>query len=325
MSGVSRPRAARAPHAGRPGPSSRTVIATVCAAARADTQIRVVGDVCRTALSSRLLTTCSSCVWSPRTNGRSAGTSSVITRAPERSKRRVTRVDELAEVDRLHVGAQRARFDAAHAQQVRDEPIEPVGLVDHDVEQLVARRVVVRRSRAQVGRDRVDHGERCPQIVRHGAQQRASLRVDVVQRVHLRRHERARDERDRAEHDERDRVLSQADARRAERRQRERERERRGRGDDERGARPPSTAATMTGTTSNNAGTARVTSSCRGATASASTIVSRIPTPTASLGAAGRGAAPWPQGCHPAPNFRAPRSCQKAERLPIHVRHDPQT
>ena len=45
--------------------------------------------------------------------------------------------------------------------------------------------------------------------------------VDVVQRVHLRGHERARDERHRAEHDERDDILAEADAQRAEWRQRE--------------------------------------------------------------------------------------------------------
>ena len=50
------------------------------------------------------------------------------------------------DIDRLHVGPQGAGLDATHAEQVPDEAIEPIGFVDHEIEQLVARLFVVLRS-----------------------------------------------------------------------------------------------------------------------------------------------------------------------------------
>ena len=167
-------------------------------------------------------------------------------------------------------------------------------------------------SRSQVGGDRVDRRERCPQVVRHGTQQRAPLRVDVVQRVHLRGHERARDERHRAEHDERDRIFTQPDARRAEWRQRERERKRRDRGDDERGCTPAEHRRDDDGDDEqqrrDRSGDVVVQRRDRQREHDRQQNSDARPR---GAGEVGRGAAPWPPGCHPAREFRPVRQAAR--------------
>ena len=90
-------------------------------------------------------------------------------------------VDQLAQVDGLAVRLERARFDAAQAQQVGHDPVEPLGLGADQAQQLVAGRVVVGGSRPQVGGDGPDHGQRRPQVVRDRAQQARPRLVQLLE------------------------------------------------------------------------------------------------------------------------------------------------
>ena len=74
--------------------------------------------------------------------------------------------DQLLDRDSLPFGLQRTGFDAAQAQQVGDKTVESLGLVDNQVEQLVASGVVVAGAAvAKVGADGSDRGERRAKVV----------------------------------------------------------------------------------------------------------------------------------------------------------------
>ena len=128
---------ARATAGGKPGPSSATVHLDERADRPRRHEITRVPAACaRTAFSSRLLTPARA-AWDrrARTGGRQE-------RRPRSASRRIartgaSRVRRARRHRPVHVGPQRAGLDAAHAEQVRDEPVEPFGLVDQDVEQLV--------------------------------------------------------------------------------------------------------------------------------------------------------------------------------------------
>ncbi len=237
MSGV--PAASRAcVDAGSPGPSSATVI-SIAAIDGTDTDThvstrrrmsrRVVEQVVQQLVEQRVVAE------HERELVGNVERDRIVTRLLEPMR---AACEPLVDIDRLHVGTQRPGLDATHAEQVPDEPIESIGFVDHEIEQLVARLFVVLRSTSQIGRDRAYRRERCAEVVRRGSQERAALVVDVLQRLDLRRHERAHHERDDDEDDERDDILAEVDLRSTERREHERERERRGGRDDEPGDAP---------------------------------------------------------------------------------------
>ena len=67
---------------------------------------------------------------------------------------------ELVEVDGLPVRVECPGFDAAQAEEVVDEPVEPVDLVAHHREELRPRLLVVRDPVTEVGGHRSDRGQR---------------------------------------------------------------------------------------------------------------------------------------------------------------------
>ena len=167
-----------------PGPASDTLTTTRPGRDATSTRTGAPAGECRAAFSSRLVTTWSIWMWSARTGGRSSGASTLTTRpSRSRAERAVEVRTRSVDVDRLAVGRERAGLDPAQAQQVGDDAVEPLGLVDHQAEQLGAGRLVVRRARPEVGGDGADRGQRGPQVVGDRGQQGAALAVDLLERL----------------------------------------------------------------------------------------------------------------------------------------------
>ena len=142
------------------------------------------------------------------------------------------RDDELAEVDRLAVRLERAGLDATHAQQVGDEAVEPLRLVADELEHPPGGGLVVGLAARQLGGGGADHRQRRAEVVRDRPEEGTALVLDTVERLDAARHQHADDERDHEEHHQRDDVLGELDARRADRRDQQRvgQRRRRRRG-----------------------------------------------------------------------------------------------
>ena len=127
---------------------------------------------------------------------------------------------------------ERPGLGAAVAEQVADDPVEAVGLVDHEAQELVTRRGRVHGAAAKVRGDGAHRRQRRARVVRHTAQQHRALLVDVLERDDARRfslattelgrrrtHDQLSEhERDRCEHDEGRDVFRQVDPQRAHRR-----------------------------------------------------------------------------------------------------------
>ena len=94
------------------------------------------------------------------------------------------RVQHLSEVDRLPVRLGLPRLDPRHVEQVLDQPGEPLALVDDRLTQLLPL-LGGQRPRAE-GRAAGDYrGQRRPQVVGDGAQQRGLQLVAATQRLRL--------------------------------------------------------------------------------------------------------------------------------------------
>ena len=141
----------------------------------------------RSPFSSRLVSTWSICVRSTSTSGRSSGRRTSIRRSPRRAGARSTSTISV-ELLGFAVRAPAAGLDPAEAEQVADDPVEPIGLGDDEVEQLRARAVVGDQTVAQLGRRGADRRQRVAQVVGHRAQQHGALRVAL----HVRRARRRR-------------------------------------------------------------------------------------------------------------------------------------
>ncbi len=89
--------------------------------------------------------------------------------------------DELAEVDGLPLGRERAGLDPAEAEQVGDEPVEAVDLVAHRRQELVSRRGVVLDTVAQIGDDGAHGRQGRAQVVGDRPQQRGPLTVERLE------------------------------------------------------------------------------------------------------------------------------------------------
>ena len=116
-----------------------------------------------------------------RAGDRRAGRSATVTSRSRGARLRTRSATSSAHVDGLALGRERPGLDAAEAEQVGDEAVEPVHLVAHRGEQLDAGDVVVLDAVAQVGGDGADRRERRAEVVGHGAQQRAALAVERLE------------------------------------------------------------------------------------------------------------------------------------------------
>ncbi len=97
---------------------------------------------------------------------------------------------DLVHRHRLLRRGERAGLEAGEVEQVAEETVEPVGLLQHRLEQVAALRVVVRGVVFEQTRDRrLDRGERRPQVMRdrgeQGGPRLVGLRVEPGH-VHLR-------------------------------------------------------------------------------------------------------------------------------------------
>ncbi len=59
-------------------------------------------------------------------------------------------LDQLVDGHRLEIGSERPGLDAAEVEQVRHQPVQPLGLIVHQLEQLVSRMLVGDDAVAQV-------------------------------------------------------------------------------------------------------------------------------------------------------------------------------
>ena len=92
---------------------------------------------------------------------------------------------QLGQVDGLALRSKGVRLDPAEAEQVGHQPIESLGLIGDHREQVSPGQLVIRRTVAQVGDDRTDHGERRPQVVRDRSQHGVALLAGASEVISL--------------------------------------------------------------------------------------------------------------------------------------------
>ena len=119
-------------------------------------------------------------IWtgSTTTSGRSGRNTVRTVTSPRRAaaaSARATDCRHLVHRDGFRRGHQRACPDPREIHDVADEPVQPVGLLEHGREQLVLlRRVVDRVGVEQAGDAGLDRRERRAQVVRHAREQRGA-------------------------------------------------------------------------------------------------------------------------------------------------------
>ena len=125
-----------------------------------------------------------------RTRGRSTGSARAVVPARRTPSRRdasgqrtsaasTSAVDGLCEVDRLETCAEHAGLDPRHVQKVRDERVEPIGLVvDHRQHGVTSVRIGAGNLGVEeIGDRRLDRGQRAAEIVRDRRQHVAPRRL----------------------------------------------------------------------------------------------------------------------------------------------------
>ena len=173
---TSRRRATRRRAAARARDPS-TSISRCAPRARARTSIGDPAGVCFAAFSSRFTSSCSSEHRIERRRSGSCSSSSVWMLATREAalEPHQRRAHELLERHPLAVDLDAAAFEPRHVEQVRDQPLQSLGLLAERVEQLAAPLGVGhRRGVAQRARGAGDRRERRAQIVRHRREQRAA-------------------------------------------------------------------------------------------------------------------------------------------------------
>ena len=157
---------------GKPGPSSLTSI-THARPRGARARRRGLAPPCRTAFSSRLTTACSTSTASTDEGqvGRDAHVETALSRVALDPGGGGS--EHLLERVPFALGLERAGLEPRHVQQVADESVEALGLLEDGRRELSRERRGRRLLHQAAGRAG-DRGERCAQVVRDGAQQRAA-------------------------------------------------------------------------------------------------------------------------------------------------------
>ena len=90
-------------------------------------------------------------------------------------------VHDVVQIAGLEIRCERACFDPAHAQQVGDDSIQPLGFPHHEIDQLRPGRRFIDGSIAKIRHHNTDRSEWGAQVMRHRAQECAALTVDFLE------------------------------------------------------------------------------------------------------------------------------------------------
>ncbi len=94
--------------------------------------------------------------------------------------------DDLGEVDHREIGLEHAGLELGHVEQVRDKAVEPLGLVLHGRDQLVAHALIIELAIAPEAGRRAEYGGKgSAQIVRDRGQQRRAQTLGLGEDARL--------------------------------------------------------------------------------------------------------------------------------------------